>query len=172
MNGKDISLVNRSGNFEIQVTGRANFEYAVPLREIARTPEAIKSCRIDLRDCAAMDSTFMGVLTMLALGTKRFQVDVEIYNASDFLVKLLRGLGIEKLFVFKSGDVFGGGDEVSSAKESASALTTAETVAEAHRTLVEADGGNAQKFADVIEFADQDVARLKKAQKDAENSEK
>lgn len=167
MNGKNISLVNRNGNFEIQVSGRANFEYAVPIREIAKTPEAIRSCRINLRDCVAMDSTFMGVLTMLALAAKRNQAEVELFNASEFLVKLLRGLGIQKLFVFKEGDFAANGDN-DSADPAASALTTAETVAEAHRTLVEADQGNAEKFADVINFADQDVARLKKAQGEVE----
>ena len=41
-------------------------------------------------------------------------------------------------------------------------LTTAETVAEAHKALVGADAGNAEKFKQVIEFADKDVERLKK----------
>jgi hypothetical protein len=37
-------------------------------------------------------------------------------------------------------------------------------VAEAHKALVGADESNADKFKQVIEFADQDVERLKKAQ--------
>ena len=40
-------------------------------------------------------------------------------------------------------------------------LTTAETVTEAHETLVEADSSNEAKFSQVIEFAKKDVERLK-----------
>ena len=43
-------------------------------------------------------------------------------------------------------------------------LTTAETVADAHRALVGADSANESKFKQVIEFAEQDVERLKKQQ--------
>ena len=47
-----------------------------------------------------------------------------------------------------------------------SMLKTAETVAEAHKTLVQADQLNADRFADVIRFADEDVKKLR--EKDAE----
>ncbi|UKI34318.1 MAG: hypothetical protein L6W00_13635 [Lentisphaeria bacterium] len=45
-------------------------------------------------------------------------------------------------------------------------LTTAETVTEAHQTLVEADSSNAARFDQVIEFARQDVERLKNREKE------
>ena len=38
----------------------------------------------------------------------------------------------------------------------------AQTVLDAHKTLVEADGKNAEVFRDVIAFAEEDVDRLKK----------
>ena len=44
----------------------------------------------------------------------------------------------------------------------ATMLDTAETVVEAHKALVGADESNAEKFNAVIDFAEQDVERLRK----------
>ena len=44
----------------------------------------------------------------------------------------------------------------------ADAVTTAETVLEAHQTLAQADAENAERFKAVIHFAEEDVKRLKK----------
>ena len=105
-----------------------------------------------------MDSTFMGVLTMLALKAKKCNTVIDICNASETLKKLLRDLGIAKLFNFCEMQEESDGV---SGKESNDLLTTAETVEEAHRTLAEVNLENAEKFKDVIEFSRQDVERLK-----------
>ena len=68
-----------------------------------------------------------------------------------------------KLFTFTTGIDDSAPDWNSSApREKHDLLTTAETVAEAHKTLVEADSSNLEKFDQVIHFADQDVERLRK----------
>lgn len=162
MKSSDLLISNRDGIYTIKVSGRANFEYAVPMRDIAKNSVAIRGVKIDLGDCVAMDSTFMGVLTMLALAARRSNAAVELLNASDVLQKLLQGLGVKRLFVFKNGSVASGG----SGTGMSSMLKTAETVAEAHKTLVQADQLNADRFADVIRFADEDVKKLR--EKDAE----
>lgn len=105
-----------------------------------------------------MDSTFMGVLTMLALKAKKCNVVIDICNANDTLKKLLRDLGVAKLFNFSE---FENSEAGVSGKEACDMLTAAETVEEAHRTLAEMNSENAEKFKDVIEFTRQDVERLK-----------
>ena len=93
---------------------------------------------------------------------------VELLNANDTLKKLLRDLGVSKLFTFTEGS------DPDAPQWSASdgnvarndMLTTAETVTEAHQTLVEADSSNAARFDQVIEFARQDVERLKNREKE------
>ena len=40
-------------------------------------------------------------------------------------------------------------------------MDTAETVVEAHKTLVEADSDNAAKFGAVIDYAEKDLQKLK-----------
>lgn len=160
MKENDLIITNRGDSYSVRVAGRANFEYATPLRELAKTTERFTEFRIDLADCVAMDSTFMGVLTMLALKAKSFQVKVELFNASEVLRKLLKDLGVAKLFVFKEGKS-GAEAESGTAGKPTDMLTLAETVAEAHRSLAEAESTNAERFKDVIKFAESDVERLR-----------
>ena len=162
MRDTDLQISNNGGVFLVKVSGRANFEYAVPLRNIAKGNGEVKGIVIDLGDCSAMDSTFMGVLSMLALKGKRENTAVELFNASSVLQKLLRELGVLKLFVLKEGE--SGAGATTQTDSDASMLTKAETVSEAHQALVEADAGNQQKFGAVIDYARADVERLKKAE--------
>ncbi len=162
MKETDLLISHRDGIYSAKVTGRANFEYAVPLRELVRSLDTFKSFRIDLGGCLAMDSTFMGVLTMLGLKSHRIGAEIELYNASDTLKKLLRDLGVIKIFTFVEGTDPGAPStwQVANAEQK-NLLVTAETVTEAHQSLVEADSANATRFDQVIEFAKQDVERLK-----------
>ena len=107
------------------------------------------------------------VLTMLALKIRKSGSQIMLINASAQLNKLLRDLGVAKLFKFVSGDDSApadGGTKISFGQNS-SLLSTAQTVVDAHKTRVEADSSNAEKFDKVIEFAEQDVQRLKDAGK-------
>lgn len=162
MRDSDLLISRCENAYSVKVNGRANFEYAVPLRNLAKSGDEISRLDIDLAGCTAMDSTFMGVLTMLALKTRRNQVEMQLFNASETLQKLLRDLGVIKLFSFKTGD-----PEAADAGErsgSATALETAETVSEAHKILVDANEENRQKFSAVIDYAEADVERLRKAE--------
>ncbi len=168
MKESDLLISQHDGIYSVKVTGRANFEYAVPLRELAKSSSEFKCLRIDLEDCVAMDSTFMGVLSMIGLKSRRCNAAVELLNANDTLKKLLRDLGVSKLFAFTEG-TDPDAPQWSAADGSAprnDMLTTAETVTEAHQTLVEVDSGNAARFDQVIEFARQDVERLRNREKE------
>ena len=82
---------------------------------------------------------------MLALKLrKNGSPQLQLLGVSEILQKLLRDLGVAKLFKFVlEGESVSGGESVS-VTANRSMLTTAETVAEAHRTLVEADRSNAK----------------------------
>ncbi|MBQ7206892.1 MAG: STAS domain-containing protein [Lentisphaeria bacterium] len=160
MRSSDLLISDKDGVYTVKVSGRANFEYAVPLREIAKGSGVFRSLVIDLGPCTAMDSTFMGVLTMLALKTRRDNTRMTLYNANPALQKLLRDLGVIKLFTFAEGKVEL--PETSAAEaEGPGLLDTAETLSEAHHTLIDAEPANMEKFRDVVAFADADVRRLK-----------
>jgi anti-anti-sigma factor len=163
MRSEDLKITELDGAYLVEVSGRANFDYAVPLRELSgKLTESVK-LQIDLSNCEAMDSTFMGVLTMLALKLRKRGLQVMLIGASETLLKLLSDLGVAKLFNCVDQREITGGVKVDTTV-AGDMLTTAETVAEAHKALVGADESNADKFKQVIEFADQDVERLKKAQ--------
>ena len=160
MNANDLKIGENENAYIITAVGRANFEYAVPIRELVNSNEGRKEIRVDLKDCTAMDSTFMGVLSMGGLKAADNGSAFEIYNASDALKRSLADLGVDELFTFHEGSP--GESEAAAQKKSADMLTTAETVEEAHRKLVEADSANAERFEDVIKYAAADVERLKK----------
>ena len=162
MKENDLLIANRSGCYTVTVSGRANFEYAVPLRDLARSTAEFSGFRFDMKNCTAMDSTFMGVLTMLALKAKKSGIVIDIANASVSVQKLLRDLGVAKLFTFSESESNEQGAAVQSGCDK---LTTAETVEEAHRTLADVSPEHAEKFKDVIEFTHQDVERLKNENK-------
>lgn len=159
MNEQDLKIGEVDDVFVVTAVGRANFEYAVPIRELVNSNDGRKTIKVDLKECTAMDSTFMGVLSMGALKAADSGTGFEIYNASDALKRNLADLGVDELFTFHDGTVAEG--EAVSGK--ADMLTMAETVEEAHRKLVEADDSNNERFKDVITYAAADVERLKKA---------
>jgi len=104
---------------------------------------------------------------MIGLKAKKAEAKVELANASDFLKKLLRDLGVAKLFDFVVGETDEAGYD--SAARKSDQLATAETVTEAHEKLVEANESNAPKFDQVIAFAKQDVERLRKKKEEDSN---
>ena len=78
MRKEDLTITAMDNGYLIAVSGRANFDYAVPLRELAEKLIPGNWIQFDMEYCETMDSTFMGVLTMLALlhklRLKRFSV--------------------------------------------------------------------------------------------------
>ena len=147
----------------IALSGRVNFETVVPLRTFVNNiPADIKELTVDLGECLSMDSTCMGVLSMLALlGIKR-KIKMRVLNAGGNR-QLLKDLGVEKLFKFEDGEaeiyeeiLYPLPDE-----EKKNMQTTTETVLEAHQTLIDADDSNQQRFKAVVDMTRQDLDRMK-----------
>lgn len=163
MKKADLLIANNKGAYTIIVEGRANFDYGLPLRNFARNLDGnFTQIAIDLRACLGMDSTFMGIMAMIGLKAKKKNVQVEILNADENNRYLLEGLGLDKLFKFADKDTCNICDEkIVSGADSCSVLDQAETVVDAHRTLTSVDKKNIPKFEKVIEFAQQDVDKLK-----------
>ena len=166
MKDGNLLIAHNKDSFEIKVSGRANFEYGVPLRTFAQSLEQqnIKNLSINLADCLGMDSTFMGVLTMLALKLKRANTTIEILNISEQNHELLHALGIHKLFTFTDKTAQTELAPVEIKRAPNKQLDTAKTVFEAHDTLMQADKENIKKFEQVTKFAREDAERLTKAE--------
>ena len=153
-----ITITNKGTDYYVTVNGRATFEHAPQLRSFAKTLETAPytSINVDLGQCTGMDSTFMGILSMLGLNARKINVTMTIFNAGDANRDLLFGLGLKKLFLYKDA-VMDSGDTGWESGETVSKGMDARTVLEAHQTLMDADEGNIKKFEKVVEMVQKDI---------------
>lgn len=167
MDKRDLKIFKTSIGYLVKVYGRADFRYGTEFRRFARNLSGdFGKVSIDLKECEAMDSTFMGTLAMLGLKGRKQDKPVEMLNTSEFCRGLLRGLGLIPLFDFESREATEVGDLVIITADGDVELATAEAVVEAHKTLVEADSANAPKFNAVIDYAEKDLEKLKNKNKE------
>ena len=162
MSGKLI-ICREAEKCGIILSGRVNFETVVPLRDFVNNiPEDINDLTVEMGECLSMDSTCMGVLSMLALlGIKR-KLKMRLLNAGGNR-QLLKGLGVEKLFKFEDVEFAPYSEIIYPRTEPGKKNLTeaAETVLEAHETLINADSSNQQRFGAVVEMTRQDLDRMK-----------
>lgn len=166
MKKADVLIGLNQGIYRIRVEGRATFECAPPVRNLAKNiamEQTLDKICVNLKACTFMDSTFMGVLAMVGLEARKRHVPVEILEASRENLALLDGLGLKKLFHFGKiqndiniGPIRERKDDVKDSK-----LQQAKMIHDAHKTLMEVDDGNVPKFKTVVDFAKKDVDRLK-----------
>ena len=161
MKNAEVLIASNDGVYSIRVIGRATFECAPPLRALAKDLESIvfRKIDIDLAACTGMDSTFMGILAMLGLRAKKIDAVMTIFNAGDLNKSLLFGLGLKKLFNFSEGEIRFE-PEAGSAEGTADRIASAQTVLEAHKTLMDVDEENVGKFEKVVDFVQKDLDRL------------
>ena len=160
----EIIISNDGDAYFITVNGRATFEHASQLRNLAKSLEntAFSKISLNLANCGGMDSTFMGILAMLGLRAKKVGAPMYVYNAGELNLSLLQGLGLKKLFEFRNGDMgqSSGKDWASGSGENSG---RAETVLEAHQTLMAADEQNVKKFEKVVELVQKDLDNMNKS---------
>ena len=143
----------------MKVQGRATFEVAPALRHLVKLIENStnhKDFLVDLSDCTGMDSTFMGILAMLALKIKACKKLAFIVNASVENKKLLNGLGLQKLYEYRDVELEDL-EEWSPLDTQAIKANNAEVVLEAHKTLVKTDIANEPKFRNVINMVEKEI---------------
>jgi len=149
----------------LKLAGRASMANSLdfkavvyPLREQGHTRFVL-----DLTECVAMDSTFLGVLAAfvqrLAKPAER-PGRLELVNANPRITDFLDNLGVLGLFnlVRSPGGVAGQFRAVPTGQADKAEL--ARTSLEAHRALMELDAGNIPKFKDVTRFLEEDLKRL------------
>ncbi len=158
MSAPKVFLAFENGQCHIKVKGRANFECSPPLRAMAGSLEnnKVSGMTIDLSECSGMDSTFMGILAMIALKVKHVGFTATIINAGDINTKLLTGLGLQKLFNFENS-VPEHSYKWTEGDKSSTRIETAHAVLDAHQTLMNVDEGNVKRFKNVVEFVKKDI---------------
>ena len=161
MKNAEVLIASNDGIYSIKVNGRATFECAPPLRTLAKDLESIvfRKINVDLSSCTGMDSTFMGILAMLGLRAKKIDAVMTIFNAGELNKSLLFGLGLKKLFNFAEGEVKLE-SQTESAESDADKIANAQTVLDAHKTLMDVDEENVRKFEKVVDFVQKDLDKL------------
>ena len=148
--------------YAVKAIGRATFECVAPLRALAKELDTadFKQVDVDLADCQGMDSTYMGVLAMIALRAKKINAVISIYNASELNKNQLYGLGLKRLFQFTEGTVEMGERTAAGTNAPVDKITHATTVLEAHKTLMDVDQDNVEKFEKVVDYVQKDLDKL------------
>ena len=149
----------------VRVCGKGSFQNSWGVKDFSREMmnRGHRDFTVDLADCAGMDSTFMGVLTGLALRLRQLGEGVlRVVNANERNRDSLTGLGLDQILTLEEKPV-----APPCATEAAPALNGApqakrdlsSTMLEAHEALCSANGANVGKFKDVLEFLREDLRR-------------
>ncbi|HJO93678.1 MAG TPA: STAS domain-containing protein [Victivallales bacterium] len=161
MKKANIMIARDNEGYTIKVEGRATFECSPPLKNFSNSisSELIKNIYIDLGECTWMDSTFMGMLAIIGLKAKNFNVHVEILNSSKKNLDLLKELGIDTLFIFNN-NLDPNENKWDYLPDGASDIS--QTVLSAHEALIEIDESNTPKFSKVVELIKEDIKKKEK----------
>lgn len=153
----------------IRITGRGSFQNSVELRKLAeamsnRPDMGAPRFVVDLRQCATMDSTFMGVLASIGLNQlKRTGDKMSVVNVNDQNVRLLKTLGLTQFLVVRMTQAdaprVSEGQFQSASKEDISRTDRIIHMIEAHRELCEVDESNNLRFESVLKYLEDSLKR-------------
>jgi len=159
-----ISTGTLNGVAWLTVEGRGSFQNSAELRGLVREGIAGGTSRmvLDLLRCSGMDSTFMGMLSCIAIKLEDAGGCLHVVNAEGKNGELLRGLGLDEVFRVEdgtagvpavaccSGSALDGMPLEVVAKAPCTAADQREICLQAHEALAGIQETNAEKFRDVI----------------------
>lgn len=148
-----ISAGNRGDEAVAVVRGKGTFQVSQPLKSFGMeaAERGLHHLLIDLEQCSTMDSTFMGVLAMIARLGRKKAMRVKLLNTGGKALKQLRGLGIARMFDFDHRHVSKEGLEPITGAGPPTPLQLGRTTLQAHEALVEGNPENETRFRGVIE---------------------
>lgn len=153
----------------IRVEGKGSFQNSGKVKEFTRQSfdKGHRNFVIDLENCPAVDSTFMGTLASMALKL-RYEPEgrVDVINATGRTRDAMTSLGLHcllemdddgsawkderELVAQNLGKPLPPRDDLSKREETANVLA-------AHEALVEANNDNFSRFKDVLEYLKDDL---------------
>ena len=155
----EIFVSKEDDAYKVKVVGKSTFAVAPIMRNLVQRISSSSpiGVSIDLSECTGMDSTFMGILAMLGLKTKKNKQPALIANASKENKKLLDGLGLNKLFDYIVTPADEKHDWKKEKPKEISFKENAETVFHAHKSLIETDVANADEFQNVVDQIEKEI---------------
>jgi anti-anti-sigma regulatory factor len=155
----------------LTVEGRGSFQNSPELKLLVRqgVDQGKSRMVVDLIRCSGMDSTFMGMLSCVAIKLEDAGGCLHVVNAGVKNGGLLRGLGLDEVFTVEEGSelvedgacgaVPGevGAPSAEVPRVACSKSDQRSICLEAHEALAAVKEANAEKFRDVIQLMKQPV---------------
>jgi hypothetical protein len=110
---------------------------------------------LELRGCACMDSTFLGVLAFLALRLRERTGTMTLFNANERIRSSVTGLGVQGLLHLSRAQVRADlvDDRLAPlTPDQRPVAARAATILEAHQTLMNIDERNARELHEVAQM--------------------
>lgn len=142
----------------VRIYGRASFMNSGGLKDFlsAMIRDGKRRFVVDFRQCASMDSTFLGVLAGAAIELRRQNPpgQLTLARVGERNLELIRNLGLHRLAIVDPGvlamDSTTPGQALTN--QARTEVENARLMLEAHENLVATDPANAAKFQDVLTF--------------------
>jgi anti-anti-sigma regulatory factor len=149
----------------VRLEGKGSFLNSGSLKEFAQVMvnRGYREFIVDLRNCAMMDSTFMGTLAGVALRLKELgNGHLHVVHCGTRSRELLSGLGLDQIFSIDSEDVSAPDCNDLNGEPAAPSSTDqkreqAQTMLDAHEALCKAAPENLTRFKDVLDYLKQDL---------------
>lgn len=143
----------------VRVSGRASYLNCAAVGKLfpSLLSKGKRHIIVDLEHCSGMDSTFLGILAGAALQGRRQDPPVAftLANPGERNLELARNLGLHRILsIIKTKPLEGNAEQYETLAEAGPA--SAGDMLAAHRSLVEADQSNQDRFQDVIQFLNQE----------------
>ena len=173
MKATQILIELKKNRCLVKMTGRPTCAVAGVLRKLARKIDketSVKNISIGMSECEGMDSTIMGMLSTLALKARMRGGESKVLNPGRNK-QLLNGLGLGKLFEYvddpegetgdwneiQTGEAPPVSPKVDVEVPPVSPKVDVETLIESHKTLMEVDEGNVEKFEKVVDMLEKEA---------------
>jgi anti-sigma B factor antagonist len=161
--GSEIYVCCEDGVVWIRVEGNGSSANSRALRDFAQemVRRGSREFILDLAECPAMDSTFMGTLVGISLSLgKPGEGRLSLVNLNQRNQEAIASLGLDQLFnVRVSTETKGGRALANPAEEDRAAR--ARTILEAHEAIIKSFPENLSKFKDVIKYLSEDLGLSK-----------
>jgi anti-anti-sigma factor len=139
----------------VKVQGTATFKQAADLRAFVRAQIAAKHTTvfIDMDDCVAVDSTFVGTLTSLTMEYRRAGLGhVTLFNVHQHVLDVFATLGLRSILEIANGDGLAAPVLLPLAPGAHAKIEIAQVMLDAHETLARVNDANALEFKNVVDY--------------------
>lgn len=148
----------------VLIRGRATYTTCRAFGEFLEAAPATgrRTLIIDLKECASLDSTVLGLIAGAAADFRKIGGEIYIQNAVGRIREVIENLGLPELLTLMPEDeTVPAADALLSAKmeERAAAPAVNRTILRAHETLMEANPENIARFKDVVAFMREDLGQ-------------